>query len=296
MKINEITNFLKYALTGEKPKDDPMRHISAVGSKAYKQLIDVLQQNKVDLRTVNAQQFGSMLRHWTEQYMASGDSAKEQPAIIQAIKNLQLPGLINNNSIRDYLMQAAEVRARAKVNVAKQLPGLGQQSTQPRSSVAGLSLIRGQNDPNDEVILRYNGKDYTIDDSTGEWVNEQGRPLNSKFQRTFYKEAGALAPNNLELIQGLVTYSGSPKNPPSPTTSPQQQSQQSAPQQQPASPQQQGPLANTGVTVVQSSPLVLQYRKQDFALTNNGNWVNVMNGKAANLALSQFLQAQADKL
>jgi hypothetical protein len=294
MKINEIA-FLKNMF---RPADDPMRHIGEVGSKAYKQLMSLLQQNKVDLRTVNSQQFSNMLRQWTEQYMAGGDSAQEKPYIISAIQRLHVPGLINNNSIRDYLLQAAEVRAQAKVNVAKQLPGIGpQQNTQVRASIAGLSLVRGQNDPDDEVILRYNGKDYTIDDSTGEWVNERGQPLNSKFQRTFYKEAGALAPNNLELIQGLQTYS----NIPLPGAGPQQQQpasqqqQQSTQQQQPA-PQQQAPLANTGVTVVQSSPLVLQYKKQDFALTNNGNWVNVMNGRPVNTALAQFLQAQADKL
>jgi hypothetical protein len=283
MKINEITNFLRYALTGEKPKDDPMRHIGAVGSKAYKDLMTLLQQNKVDLRTVNAQQFGGMLRQWTEQYMASGDPANEQPYIISAIQHLQLPGLINNNSIRDYLTQAAEARARAKVNVGKQLPGVGQQNTQVKSSVPGLALVKGQLDPDDEVILRYNGKDYIIDEQTGQWVNEQGQAVNSKFQRTFYKEAGALAPNNNELLQGFQIYSN---------IQPGSTGQQSGSQQS----QQQAPLTGTGVTVVQSSPLVLQYRKQDFALTNRGIWVNVMNGKPANRVLSQFLQAQADKL
>jgi hypothetical protein len=280
MKINEITNFLRYALTGEKPKDDPIRHIGAVGSKAYKDLMNLLNQNNVDLRTVNAQQFGGMLRQWTEQYMASGDPANEQPYIISAIQHLQLPGLINNNSIRDYLTQAAEARARAKVNVGKQLPGLGQQNTQVKSSIPGLVLVKGQLDPDDEVILRYNGKDYIIDEQTGQWINEQGQPVNSKFQSVFYKEAGALAPNNNELLQGFKIYSN---------IQPGSTGQQSAPQQQ-------APLTGTGVSVIQSSPLILQYRKQDFALTNNGNWVNVMNGKPVNTALAQFLQAQADKL
>ena len=284
MKINEITNFLRYALGGEKPKDDPMRHVGEVASKAYTQLMALLKQNNVDLRTVNSQQFGDMLQQWTEQFMASGDPRNEQPYILAGIKRVSIPGLINNNSIRDYLLQASEARARAKVNVAKQIPGTDQQTTQTRSSVPGLSLVKGFSDPDDEIILRYNGKDFIIDERTGQWVIEQGQAINSKFQSVFYKEAGALAPDNNELMRGFQTYTHIQP------TGAQPQSQQSATQQQ------QGPLAGTGITVVQSSPLVLQYKKQDYALDNRNQWVNIVNGKPVNSALAQYLQAQADKL
>ena len=99
----------------------------------------------------------------------------------------------------------------------------------------------------------------------------------------FYKEAGALAPDNNELMRGFQKYSNIQPTSAQPAA------------RQPTQ-QQQGPLAGTGVTVVQSSPLVLQYKKQDYALDNRDQWVNIVNGKPVNSALAQYLQAQADKL
>jgi hypothetical protein len=265
-----------------------MRHIGEVGNKAYQQLMGLLQQNRVDLRTVNAQQFGDMLQQWTEQYMAGGDPANEKPYILAGIQRVRLPQLINNNSIRDYLTQAAEARARAKTEVGKQLPM--QQQTQVKSSVPGLSLVKGASDPDDEIILRYNGKDFIIDEQSGRWINEQGQAVNSKFQSVFYKEAGTLAPDNNELKQGFMTYSN--------IQQPGVQ-QPSTQQQQPATRQPSPTVTPNGVQILnlasrnavsgRQTPTRVRYKNQDYVLSDTGVWTNMINGKAIPQGLSDFL-------
>lgn len=52
----------------------------------------------------------------------------------------------------------------------------------------------------------------------------------------------------------------------------------------------------TDVTVVSSSPLVLRYRNQDFALTNSDRWVRFGSNKLASPEMEAFLTRQLEKL
>lgn len=83
---------------------------------------------------------------------------------------------------------------------------------------------------------------------------------------------------------------------PSAQEQPGQPAAQPQPTQSRAPQSAEGPLSGTGVTVVQSSPLVLKYKKHDFQLADNGQWVDIFRGKPVNPALANHLQTQADKL
>jgi len=99
----------------------------------------------------------------------------------------------------------------------------------------------------------------------------------------FYDAAFRAAPKNIELASGKRAWDVTKAKPAAATTP----SQTAVPL---------GPLTGTGVSVLHSSPLVLQYEKQDYMLDPQDQWVNVVNGRAVNTSLAQFLQAQADKL
>jgi hypothetical protein len=73
----------------------------------------------------------------------------------------------------------------------------------------------------------------------------------------------------------------------------QQTTQQQTTQQQPT--QAAAPLP-TDVTVVSSSPLVLRYRNQDFALTDSDRWVRFGSNKLASPEMEAFLTRQLEKL
>jgi hypothetical protein len=72
-----------------------------------------------------------------------------------------------------------------------------------------------------------------------------------------------------------------------------QQTTQQTTQQQPT--QAAAPLP-ADVTVVSSSPLVLRYRNQDFALTDSDRWVRFGSNKLASPEMEAFLTRQLEKL
>jgi hypothetical protein len=72
-----------------------------------------------------------------------------------------------------------------------------------------------------------------------------------------------------------------------------QQTTQQPTQQQPT--QAAAPLP-ADVTVVSSSPLVLRYRNQDFALTDSDRWVRFGSNKLASPEMEAFLTRQLEKL
>ena len=149
-----------------------------------------------------------------------------------------------------------------------------------------IKVIRGAGNVNEGMILLMGVDHYSIDLSTGQWVDEHDHPLSAKFQEMFYDVALRAAPKNIELASGKRAWDVTKAKPAATTPS--------AASTQTAVPL--GPLTGTGVTVIHSSPLVLQYKKQDYMLDPQDQWVNVVNGRAVNTALAQFLQAQADKL
>jgi hypothetical protein len=156
------------------------------------------------------------------------------------------------------------------------------QAAKNKTPAYNVQIIRGAGNAHESMLLLVGSNHYTIDTATGQWVDEQDSPLSAKLQDICYDAALKLAPKNIELLAGKqawdVTKTKPIRSTPTSTSVP------------------LGPLAGTGVTVIHSSPLVLQYKKQDFMLNPQDQWVNVVNGKAVNPALAQFLQAQADKL
>jgi hypothetical protein len=72
-----------------------------------------------------------------------------------------------------------------------------------------------------------------------------------------------------------------------------QQPAQQPTQQQPT--QAAAPLP-TDVSVISSSPLVLRYRNQDFALTDSDRWVRFGSNKLASPEMEAFLTRQLEKL
>lgn len=56
------------------------------------------------------------------------------------------------------------------------------------------------------------------------------------------------------------------------------------------------PPLPTDVTVVSSSPIVLRYRNQDFALTDNDRWVRFGSNKLASPEMEAYLNRQLEKL
>jgi hypothetical protein len=156
------------------------------------------------------------------------------------------------------------------------------QAAKNKTSAYDVKVIRGAGNPHEGMVLLMGADHYTINLSTGQWVDEHDSPLSAKFQDMFYDAGLKAAPKNVELLAGKQAWDVTKTKPASSTSTP-----TSVPT---------GPLIGTGVTVIHSSPLVLQYKKQDFMLNPQDQWVNVVNGKAVNPALAQFLQAQADKL
>jgi hypothetical protein len=49
-----------------------------------------------------------------------------------------------------------------------------------------------------------------------------------------------------------------------------------------------------GVRVVSDEPIILQYKKKDFGLNDQGRWVHLANGKAPHEAFQTFLSKQHD--
>jgi hypothetical protein len=64
--------------------------------------------------------------------------------------------------------------------------------------------------------------------------------------------------------------------------------------QEPA--QQPAPGLPADVTVVSSSPIVLRYRNQDFALTNSDRWVRFGSNKLASPEMEAYLTRQLQKI
>ena len=102
-----------------------------------------------------------------------------------------------------------------------------------------------------------------------------------------------------EINTGLPTLSN---NTPGQQTS-------SAPTQQTAAKPQTAPTkapeSAGGVTLVrtagrdsggQPTPTVVTYKKQQFALMDDGRWLNVINGKTVNTALASFLQTELESI
>jgi hypothetical protein len=156
------------------------------------------------------------------------------------------------------------------------------QAAKNKTPAYNVQIIRGAGNAHEPMLLLLGSDYYTIDTATGQWVDDHDSPLSAKLQDMCYDAALKAAPKNVELLAGKQAWDVTKTKPATstPTTT-------SVPT---------GPLAGTGVTVIHSSPLVLQYKKQDFMLDPQDQWVNVVNGKAVNPALAQFLQAQADKL
>jgi len=64
----------------------------------------------------------------------------------------------------------------------------------------------------------------------------------------------------------------------------------------PAASQQPATALPTDVTVVSSSPIVLRYRNQDFALTDSDRWVRFGSDKLASPEMEAYLTRQLEKL
>jgi len=64
----------------------------------------------------------------------------------------------------------------------------------------------------------------------------------------------------------------------------------------PAATQQPAAALPTDVTVVSSSPIVLRYRNQDFALTDSDRWVKFGSNKLASPEMEAYLTRQLEKL
>ena len=85
-----------------------------------------------------------------------------------------------------------------------------------------------------------------------------------------------------------------------------QQQQQPAPQQQQQQqPAQQLPTTPAGVQIIRNAsrdaqgrptPTVVRYKRQDFGLLDNGQWINIMNGKPIPASLAEFLQHELESL
>ena len=75
-------------------------------------------------------------------------------------------------------------------------------------------------------------------------------------------------------------------------TSPSSQPAQSTP----AATQQTAATLPADVTVVSSSPVVLRYRNQDFALTDSDRWVRFGSNKLASPEMEAYLTRQLEKL
>lgn len=157
------------------------------------------------------------------------------------------------------------------------------QAAKNRTSAYNVEVIKGAGNPNENMLILLGTEHYTIDPQTGQWVDDHDSPLSAKLQDVCYAAARQAAPKNIELLSGKQAWDITKTKPVTRSTS----ATTSVPT---------GPLVGTGVTVIHSSPLVLQYKKQDFMLNPQDQWVNVVNGKAVNPALAQFLQAQADRL
>ena len=157
------------------------------------------------------------------------------------------------------------------------------QAAKNKTPAYNIQVIRGAGNAHESMLLLLGSDHYTIDTTTGRWVDEHDSPLSAKLQNMCYDAALKAAPKNIELLAGKQAWDVTKTKAPTTSTP----TSTSAPT---------GPLTGTGVTVIHSSPLVLQYKKQDFMLNPSDQWVNVVNGKAVNPALAQFLQAQADRL
>ena len=72
--------------------------------------------------------------------------------------------------------------------------------------------------------------------------------------------------------------------------------QQPAPAPAPAASQQPATALPADVTVVSSSPIVLRYRNQDFALTDSDRWARFGSNKLASPEMEAYLTRQLEKL
>ena len=72
--------------------------------------------------------------------------------------------------------------------------------------------------------------------------------------------------------------------------------QQPAPAPAPVASQQPAAALPADVTVVSSSPIVLRYRNQDFALTDSDRWVRFGSNKLASPEMEAYLTRQLEKL
>jgi hypothetical protein len=158
------------------------------------------------------------------------------------------------------------------------------QAAKNKTPAYNVQIIRGAGNPHENMLVVLGSDHYTIDTATGRWVDEQDTPLSAKLQDICYDAALKSAPKNIELLAGKQAWDVTKTSPPTTSTP-------TTPTSVPT-----GGLTGTGVTVIHSSPLVLQYKKQNYMLNPQDQWVNVINGKTVNPALDAFLQAVYAKL
>jgi len=136
-----------------------------------------------------------------------------------------------------------------------------------KTDVPGLTITGGASNPNADPTLTFSGKNYSIDDASGKWVDEAGTPANEKMQTVFYTTMGRYTRENAKLLQGFNTSAG----------------------------RNAGPRLSSGVSITSEEPIIINFKNTDYALNDNGIWAPVKNPKRPeSQAMQAFLNKQHD--
>ena len=239
-----------------------------LGDKAAQEFTIQLRNRGIDISKANSfnpQEIQAEMKFFAQEYFGSDTDKVVSAYVKHKIDDEPIPTTINPTTINSYFNEVNKFRTEATANRYKAAThvALMRQMQQDKEAQADIVNRADQQVQVDQLVAQIKS-----DESRLNQILKTGQDASAIAQ----KVAG-----NKKLLQQLMGQV--PDTPATPTAT-----------------QDIGPLGGTGVSVVQSSPITLRYKKQDFVLDNNGNWYNVMSGKAANPALAQFLQAQADKL
>ena len=226
-------------------------------------------------------------------------SAANDPAALQQfiaksapnVKNVPMPTDMSPGGVNDYITKvtgqnlAAAMRNapdakdwtdRLEAQIAAQQNG-GANEQPVKTDTPGLTVTSGMANPNTDPTLNYSGKNYSIDDASGKWVDEAGNPANDKLQGVFYQTMGKYAKDNAQLLQGFNTLNGAT----------------------PGTGAVTAPAAKLaqGVELYNDEPMMLKWNKGIYQVLDDGRWHQVApqyNKAPVDPAIERFLTQQAD--
>lgn len=132
----------------------------------------------------------------------------------------------------------------------------------------------------DPVILGYKGQNYSLDSNTGKWQNDQGQYPIQASQLFLHKQADLLFHASPEWRSAYEKFQNSGQTPSGATATPGGATTGAS-------------KMAPGVTVVNTEPLILQVRKQNYYIGNTGKWHKWGSSKPVDETIGAFLDQQA---